>query len=727
MATKRWILFPVAAAMLSLFAGCGGSTANVQNPPPPPPPDVTVTVTTSATSIPVSGTVTLTATITGPANIVSDGVVWNLSCQGATGSACGTLSSTSSQSGASIMYTAPSTISANTVVAEIVALAEGYQSANDVSPITITTFDSCLQAGTYILQAQGVDSNNNPYQIVAALPFDGQGNIGKTATTKGEQTANYLATGSVTTTGLTGTYFLGNDGRGLITINTNDNQIGGNGVETFPFVFRNYPQNNLNCQQNTPENPQALVSQVDVGNAATGASAVGTLDLQETSVAAPSGSYAFVMKGTNVVNNLDLPFAFGGVLNIPSGQTAISGVTDEIVDGKLKLSDGTFLTGSQLMSSPDTLGQVTFNLVGLVDGAKPVTATFAGYIVDATHIDLIETDTTSGGTVKPLGLTGGLAIGQTAGSYGTFNNASFNGPYVFGVTGVDLSPLNSSYTPLTWTAAYIFTADGKGCQNDSCNGYTDTFLLDNCVQSTCKTGGISGAQISAQFTGSYVVDSSTASCGSTSGTVVTGTGRACLTPSTFDPAPVPLYTPELFFYLTNPTGTGEALVLGMGDSHYPSLGTGVAYPQSTASATFAGDYGLSFAQEANGTETDGSGQMIVDQTPTVVLPDCLSPVQICGLADASQGVGQGNSFLGTFNSPSAAPFLGTLDANANAPQGVPAGVFPPVGTGVPMTVDYYFIDPTQGFFIETDLVTQATTQVSFGYYSVRAPLCTGCP
>ena len=252
------------------------------------------------------------------------------------------------------------------------------------------------------------------------------------------------------------------------------------------------------------------------------------------------------MKGTNVVNNLDLPFAFGGVLNIPSGQTAISGVTDEIVDGKLKLSDGTFLTGSQLMSSPDTLGQVTFNLVGLVDGAKPVTATFAGYIVDATHIDLIETDTTSGGTVKPLGLTGGLAIGQTAGSYGTFNNASFNGPYVFGVTGVDLSPLNSSYTPLTWTAAYIFTADGKGCQNDSCNGYTDTFLLDNCVQSTCKTGGISGAQISAQFTGSYVVDSSTASCGSTSGTVVTGTGRACLTPSTFDPAPVPLYTPELF-------------------------------------------------------------------------------------------------------------------------------------------------------------------------------------
>jgi hypothetical protein len=733
-ATNRWILFLVAPAMLALLAGCGG-TSNVQNPPPPPPPDVTVTVQTSASSIPVSGTVTLTATITGPAGIVSDGVVWQLSCQGGKGNACGTLSSPSSQSGASITFTAPSTLSSNSMVTEIVALAEGYQSSNYVAPITITTFDSCLQAGTYVLQAQGVDSSNNPYQIAGALVLDGNGNI-----RNGEQTANYLAYGSLTDTNLTGTYFLGNDGRGLITINTNDPDIGvppnNNGIETFAFVFRNYPQNNPNCQQNTPENPQALISQIDLGNAATGASAVGTLDLQATSIVAPSGSYAFVMKGTDVVNDLNQPFAFGGVLNVPSGQTAIAGVTDEIVGEKLKLSDGPFQTGSQLSSSPDTLGKVTLNLVGLLDGIhpKPVTAVFAGYIVDATHIDLIETDTTAGGTVAPLALTGGLAIGQTAGSYGNFNNASFNGPYVFGATGVDLSPVNSSFTPLTWTAADLFTADGNGCQNDSCNGYTDTFLQQNCVQSSCKTGQISGAQISAQFTGTYAVDSSTASCGATSGNVVVGTGRACLTPSTFTPAPSPTYSPELFIYLTSPTGTGEALVLGIGDigpqpnSHYPSIGTGMAYPQSTASPALAGDYGLSFTQEASGTETDGTAQMIVNQTPTAVPPDCLSPVQVCGLADASDQDGQANNFLGTFNSPSSVvPFSGTLYANANAPQGVPTNVFPLVGTGVPMTVDYYFIDPDHGFWVETDLVTQGSAQVSFGYYAVRVPVCTGCP
>ncbi len=711
MATQRWILFVLAAAMLSLFAGCGGSTANVQNPPPPPPPDVTVTVQTSASSIPVSGTVTLTATITGPANIVSDGVVWNLSCQGATGAACGTLSSPSSQSGASITFTAPSTLPGNSMVTEIVAYAEGYQASNYVAPITISTFDSSLQAGIYVLQAQGVDSSNNPYQIAAALQFDGQGNI-----KNGEQTANYLATGSLTDTNLTGTYFLGNDGRGLITLNTNDTNIGGNGIETFAFVFLN--------PQGSPQNPQALVSQVDLGNAATGSSAVGTLDLQETSVAAPSGSYAFVVKGTNEVDN-GSPFALGGILNIPSGQTAISGVIDEIIGEHLKLSDAAFLTGSQLTSSPDSLGMVTFNLVGLLDGIhpKPVTAVFAGYIIDASHIDIIETDSASG-TVRPLALTGGLAIGQTAGSYGNFNNASFSGPYVFGVTGVDLSPINSTFIPATWTTASLFTADGNGCQGDSCNGYIDTFLQQNCVQSTCKKGAIPGAQISAQFTATYSVDSSTSSCGATSGTVVTGTGRACITPSTFTPAPNPSYEPELFIYLTSPSSAGEALVLGIGDVgsqpnlHYPSIGTGIAYPQSTMTPAFSGDYGLSFTQQ-NGTENDGTGQMNADSTGQTH----------SGFADSSFNFGlptlPDQQFGGSFNSPSAnAPFAGTL-GNVND-----SSAFTVANTTTnEFSVDYYFIDPSHGFFIETDLVNPSpgSAQVSFGYYAARTPVCTGCP
>jgi hypothetical protein len=706
-ATKRWVLFLLTVAMLSVLAACGGSTANVQNPPPPPPPNVTVTVQTSASSISVGGAVSLTATIQGPSGIVADGVAWTLTCQNGSGSICGTLSSPSSQSGTPITFTAPSTLSTNSMVTEIVAYAEGDQTVNEVSPITITTFNSSLIAGTYILQAHGVDSNNDPYQIAAALVFDGQGNI-----KNGEQTANYLATGSLSDTNLSGTYFLGNDGRGLITVNTNDSNIGGNGIETFPIVFLN----------NSSQNPQALVSQVDIENVSfTGDSAVGTLDLQETTVVAPTGSYAFVMQGTNVVQSL--PFALGGVLNIPSGQSAVSGVFDEIISEHLRQSDAAFLTGSQLSSGPDAFGQVTVNLAGLLDGIHPktVTAVVTGYIIDTTHIDLIETDSTTGGSILPLGLTGGLALGQTGGSYGTFNNASFSGPYVFGVTGVDLSPLDSSFTPATWTSADIFTADGNGCQSASCSGYADTFLLDNCVQSTCKKGGITGAQISAQFTGTYAVDSSTSSCGATSGTVVTGTGRACVTPNSITPGPDPTYEPELFIYLTNPTTASEALVLGMGDIgsqpalHYPSIGTGIAYPQSTQSATFSGDYGLSFTQQ-NGIENDGTGQMNANSSA------------LSGFADSSTDNGiyptlPDQPFQGTFNSPSAsAPFPGTLE-NVNA--GAPFNVTNTITNA--FSVDYFFIDPTQGFFIETDLVTQQSAQVSFGYYAARTPLCSGCP
>jgi hypothetical protein len=82
-------------------------------------------------------------------------------------------------------------------------------------------------------------------------------------------------------------------------------------------------------------------------------------------------------------------------------------------------------------------------------------------------------------------------------------------------------------------------------------------------------------------------------------------------------------------------------------------------------------------------------------------------------------------FEGTFNSPSAsAPFPGTL---ADVNQGAPFTITN-INTDE-FSVDYYYIDPSHGFFIETDLVNPSpgSAQVSFGYYAVRTPLCEGCP
>jgi hypothetical protein len=47
-------------------------------------------------------------------------------------------------------------------------------------------------------------------------------------------------------------------------------------------------------------------------------------------------------------------------------------------------------------------------------------------------------------------------------------------------------------------------------------------------------------------------------------------------------------------------------------------------------------------------------------------------------------------------------------------------------------INYYPVDQDHGFWIETDLVTgiegnTGSGQVSFGYYTVRTPLCSSCP
>ncbi len=691
MATKRWILFLPLAAMIAVLAGCSSGTADVQNPPPPPQSQLKIAFQPEpAPSLAVSFSENLTAAVSSDPN--NYGVDWSLTCQDPPN--CGILNPPHTASGTATTYTAPSSLSTGSMVVEIVAFATADHTKNVVAPITITTFDSSLQ-GTYVLQAQGIDANGGlNYQFAGAIVLDGNGGI-----SSGEQTINFFDTRPSINALVSksdgiqkqgSSYFIGSDGRGILTINTGDNDIGGNGVETFAFVLLS--------------NSQALISQMDLGSAATGTSATGTMDLQ-TSTAAPLGGYAFAVSGLEVAKLL--PLAFGGVFNIDSPST-ISGngsVSDEIL---LRKVNATAVGLSGTLTTPDQFGAVTFSLTagfGSNNAAKHFQ--FTGYIVDDTHIKLIESDNTSG---TGFGSTAGLAIGQGSAT-GTFkDSASFSGTYVFGVLGVDLSANNSSYLPSTSTSVGLFTADGSG---NLSNGFTDTFLLFNSVQGTVAVPQ-AGAQISAPFTGTYSVDS-------------TGTGRASSTSITFNPVPKHGYQPTFFFYLT---GNGNPpLVLAGGDTqapiHYPWVGAGLAYPQSTATPAFSGDYGFSFTQESNGSENDGTAQLNANPTAQT----------LSGFADSSINAGlpglPDQSFGGIFNSPvSNGLFPGTLE---NVEQSNAFTVGNNASNG--FAVDYYIIDPGHGFFVETDLVNSVpppTTptpsgQVSFGYYAARTPVCASCP
>lgn len=653
----RGISFLLPAAVSLLLTACGSSgTANIQNPPAPAVSQPSIAFQpVPSQSMSINATTSLTAVVTNdPTN---SGVDWSLTCQVA--SNCGSLSAPHTNSGQATIYTPPAALTSNSQNVNIVAFASADHTQNVVAPIMISAFGSNLK-GTYVLQAQGVDSNLNPYQFAGVIVLNGNGGI-----TSGEQTVNFfdpntkvnaLVSRPDLITG--GSYFLGPDGRGTITLNTNDQDLGAGGSEMFGFVFLS--------------NAQTLITALPTSTLLI--SATGTMDLQ-TGTAAPSAGYAFVVSGTDFSSGS--PTAFGGIFNIdsPNNISGNGSVADQNLAGTVTAQKK--LSGT--VSAPDSFGAVTLNLA--VPNFPSTTAfQFTGYIVDATHIKLIESDNASGGG---LGATVGLAVGQGSAT-GTFtSDASFTGTYVLGVLGEDLD----AFVPATFTALGVLTPDGSG---NVANGFTDTFLQANGIQ------GTTGAQISGTFSGQYTVDA-------------TSTGRVRSTFYSFVPAVKPDYQPVYYFYLT---GNGSpAMVLDGGDIsgalNYPNLGAGIAYPQSTAALTFGGGYGFTLSQQ-NGSENAGTGQMTANSAGGT-----LSGAVDINLASSSAAFD--NLFTGTFVAP--------------APNGRFAGTFTGQVFDVsPFTAEFYAVDPGHGFFVETDLVnpSAASGVVSFGYYATRTPVCATC-
>ena len=651
---RRWIVFLLAAALFSALPGCGGgSTFNVQNPVAPASSSPTISFQAPPPgSMLINTTASLSAVVNNDPS--SSGVDWSLTCPN-TGN-CGGLTSVHTASGGTVTYTPPLVLAGNSAPVTIVAYATANRTVNVVAPITVTAFGSTLQ-GTYVLQAQGVDTSLGPYQHAGVIVLDGNGGV-----TSIEQTANFFDqnTGSPvsktdTVLANAGSYFVGSDGRGTITVNTNDLDVGVNGIETFSLV--------------SLSSSQALIAQADAAESATG-----TMDLQ-TSTATPSGGYAFVVNGDDF--NSGVPTAFGGVFNIDSSNT-ISG-QGSIADQNLAGTMTAYQSLSGTLSNPDFFGAVTLNLT--FPGFQSTnTFQFTGYIVDATHIKLIESDN---GSSTGLGSTGGLAIGQGSAT-GTFtNDSALSGTYVFGIVGVDL--YGTAPNTLTW--AGVLTADGSGNLQ---NGFMDEFLQLNGAQ------GNAGSDISVSFDGPYSVD-------------IKGTGRVSLPAlAHLSPYPNPPIGPKLVFYLT---GNGNpALVLNAGDIDtslaYPSVGTGVAYLQSATPFTLSGDYGFIMTQQ-NGSENDDSGVMTANSTAGT----------LSGSIDANVSFNPtgANSMTGTFGTPTSnGRFSGTFSS----------AIF----DFSPFTMEYYPIDSNHGFFLETDLVNPPgpTGVVSFGYYAARAPVCAGC-
>jgi hypothetical protein len=719
---RPWIGVFLLMTALALLAGCGGSTLNVQNPPPPNQQGVSIKLTTTLPSLLFINNNTSTVTATVSNDSQNAGVDWTLvGCQNNGSScssklcanfACGQLVNASGQqeahsaSGDTLTYHPPATtfpLPGGAMVVEILAFATAEPSQNQMVSTTISAFSSVLNGGNYVFQAQGSSgSSSTPFQIAGVLALDATASDACFGyVTGGQQTFNTVSNGSVASTiaGSSDTscgpshFFVGPDGRGTITLVTSEGV-----TEPFSLVVLS--------------SSKALIANIDKAN---NYSAFGTLEAQDPTAAntRPGGGFAFVADGTDSGGNaMDVeafystavPTALGGVLTIDSNGNILgaSSLADQDYYDYNSNSGNPVhpqlescvppagLTGAVQAAAP---GVVTISLTGATcfstqkNGTKtpaPSSLVFTGYIVDANHIRIIESDVGVSGseTYNPNGfLTAGVAVSQGS-SAGTFTDASLSGQYVFDALGANFSYQGGSLVPSSFTSASAVNAQtggtcpaGEGCLT----GITDSLFYETYAAFSPTV-----------LQGTYTVDGA-------------GIGRADLALVFQTPAPKP--RPTVLFYLT---GDGNPLVLYAGgeDPNFPAVGTGAAYLQASnpQSLSLSGHYGIAFAQ-TYGSENDGSG--LLTATP----PLNGNPGTITGLVDDFT-----DSILAGGVSIPLADIFECPPGAASCPDSL-GRYFYYDGTTYYATFlgyggAYYMIDPTQGFFVETDL-----TNATLGYFA----------
>jgi len=483
----------------------------------PPPP---ATMAPGATS-------TIGATVVG--DTAAAGVNW--SCTPI--HLCGSFNPTQTATAVTTVYTAPATT--GNVVITASSVTDDAKSAS--ATVTITgAAAKALAPGNYVFSNHGAD----PYSVSGVFTVTAAG-----AVTGGEQDLVNL-TGAVHDAITGGTWVASTDGNLVITLVTADTAIGVAGVETLDATL--------------VSSASALITEFD-----TSATSSGTLDLQ-TSTAAPSGGYAFSAAG---LDSTGFPLALGGVVNVDSaGAISGTGSIFDINDGAAAgpLQDQTFTAST--VSTPDALGMVTFTLNPSVASAVRQLV-LVGYIVDATHIQLVETTDTLDG------ILGGTALGQGSAA-GTFTASSISGTsFVIGAAGSDVNG------PLQLAGVITANSDGTTVGGN---------LSMNDIVAQTAQGGVALASGA-----TYTVDP---------------TGRVTLTGLTDAGA---TFAYDLQLYLT---GDGHALVASM-DADDVAAGVGFAQSGTFNAATFTGSYGLSVTQVVAGNEYDGVGPVVADGVGTL--------------------------------------------------------------------------------------------------------------
>ena len=281
--------------------------------------------------------------------------------------------------------------------------------------------------GNYAFTFSGISGNGNISSVFGAVgrfTADGAGNL-----TNGELVTNGPGAGTASPQSFTGTYAIGADNRGVMTLN-----ISGSSAKLAFAMMAN-------------GNAQFIEFDASGGSGTIGSGTMEKADTTAYSMAKITGDYAFGAAGFDNVNNRA---AMAGRFTSNGTGTLTNAAGD--VNAYGTEYSMTFTAANYTVSNTAT-GRGTMHLA-FTFGGTPDSMNFVFYIVNSGKLFVMESDTVT--TATPL-LNGALVNQQIP--PGGFSNASLNGNMVIYLTGLTRCSSGSSVPK---AGAGLLTANGSG-------------------------------------------------------------------------------------------------------------------------------------------------------------------------------------------------------------------------------------------------------------------------
>jgi hypothetical protein len=369
-------------------------------------------------------------------------------------------------------YTAPSVVPpGGTVTVTATATEDPTQQASATLTVTSATLNNALLNGQYAFLLRGVQVEGTS-ALAGSILADGNGNI-----TAGEESLPGQAS---PVTGIVGSYFIGSDGRGTITLNGLPGYGSGgwlNGQQIFAVVVVDSTHafmeefdgsGDYNINSNPPVGPW-------YGNTLRG-----DLELQQPSDfgAPPTGSYAFAWAhGGPPFSATPYAAYYGGVLNADAAGNITSFSMDRYVDGVTgSIVSGAY--GPQSFSGVDSFGYGTLHL-------GPYSLNY--FKVDSEHIIILASSSSD-----LTGLPAGHMYSQSS------TASSLAGTYLFTLAGSTPTYSANGASVVGSSPQAIggwVTSDSSG----NLSGYLDT-NNNGSVESAPVSGTLASSTVSGRLT-----------------------------------------------------------------------------------------------------------------------------------------------------------------------------------------------------------------------------------